>query len=186
MNNVQIADIMTREPITAAPNSSLLECAKKMVSKKISSLIIIENKKIKGIISQRDILWAMIKKPKKDLKSIQAKEISAKKILTIKPSSSVREAINKMKKLKAERLPVTLDGRLVGILSIKDILNFNPEFYPELEEIKGIKEQESKLKRLRKAFKKKPKQGICEKCGNNDFLKNFNGMMVCESCENCL
>jgi len=87
----------------------------------------------------------------------------------------------KMKKLRFERLPVVQDNELVGMITIKDILSFNPEFYPELEEFAKIREESKKLKRVKKA--QKEIDGICEECGNRDFLHRFNGMLICESCK---
>jgi len=184
MKNILVADIMTREPISTKPDTSLLDCAKKMVRKRVGSLLIIDKKRLVGFISQKDILWALIKKSKKDLSKIKAIDISPKKIATIKPSTTIEEAIQKMKKVKFERLPVLHEGELVGMITIKDILNFHPEFYPELEELSQIREETKKLKRVKKA--EKVHDGVCEECGNLDILHKFNGMLICESCKSLI
>lgn len=180
---ILVADIMTREPVSISPDSNLLECARKMVRQKVGSLLLITNKRLVGFISERDILWALIKKSKEDLRNIKAIDISPKKIATIKPYASIREAMSKMKKVKFERLPVIHEGRLVGILTIRDILNFNPNLYPELDELAKIREESKKLKRVKQAEKRDIiKDGVCEECGNRDVLYRFNGMLVCASC----
>jgi CBS domain-containing protein len=185
MYKILVSDIMTREPITIKPNENLLECAKKMVKKKTGSLLLVENKKLVGLISTQDILWALIKKSKEDLSKIQAKDISPKKIAITKPSASLDEALKKMKESKFERLPVVENTELVGIITIKDILSFNPEIYPELEEFARIREEARKLKLVKKA-KEKDKiplhEGICEECGNYAPLDRYKGMLVCASC----
>ncbi len=173
---------MTRQPITIKPDINLLECAKKMVKKRVGSLIIVNKKQLMGLIVQHDILWALIKKSKEKLKDIKAIDISPKKIITIRPTATVEEAFNKMKGLKVQRLPVTQEGELVGVLTLRDILNFKPEFYPELEELSQIREEPQKLKRL-ESREKKVIEGICEECGHRGFLHKFNGMLVCESCK---
>lgn len=183
MRNVLVADIMTREPIILEPEINLLECAKKMVKQKIGSFPLVRKKKLVGFISQQDILWAMIKKSKEDLKDIKAIDISPKKIATIRPTATVEEASNKMKDLNLQKLPVIQESMLVGIITLKDILAFKPEFYPELEELSRIREESEKLKRLKKT-KEKKSEGICEGCGNHHWLYNFNGALVCESCMN--
>jgi CBS domain-containing protein len=184
MYKILVSDLMTREPITASPNSDLLECAKKMVQKKTGSLLLVNNKRLVGLISTHDILWALVKKSKEDLSKIQAKEISPKKIAIIKPSATLDEAIKKMKESKFERLPVVDNNELVGIVTVKDILSFNPEIYPELEEFAQIREESRKLKLVRKAKEMKdiPQEGVCEECGNHDILHRVNGMLVCASC----
>ena len=180
MKNILVSDVMTREPITSPPDTNLLECAKKMVRQKVGSLLLVENKKLLGFISEKDVLWALIKKSKEDLSKIKAIDISPKKIAIIKPSNTIKEAIEKMKRLKFERLPVIEDNELVGMLTIKDILNFNPEFYPELEEFAKIREESAKLKRIKKS--KQMNEGICEECGNHDFLFHQDGRVICDSC----
>ncbi len=184
MKNILVADIMTREPVTTSPTSNLLDCAKKMVKEKVGSLVITDKKKLVGFISQKDILWALTKKPIESLKKVRAIEISPKKIAVIKPTCTIKEAISKMKKLKFERLPVVHENKLVGVITIKDILNVHPEVYPELEEFAEIKEESEKLERIKKAEKRR--DGICEECGHNGLLFRVNGMLVCESCRDSI
>ncbi len=185
MNKILVADLMTRDALSVKPETNLLECAKKMVRKNTSSLLLMHEKKLVGFITQQDILWALIKKSKEDLSKIKAIDISPKKIATIKPTSNIEEAINKMKKLKFERLPVIHEKKLVGIISIRDILTFNPEFYPELEELAKINEESEKLKRIKRTKEKTPeREGICEECGNYGSLYKINGTLICSSCKN--
>ncbi len=182
MRNILVADIMTREPVTIKPSTNLLDCARKMVKKKVGSLLIVDGKKLVGFLSRQDILWALIKKSKKDLSEIKAIEISPKKIATIKPSATIHEALKKMNKLKFDRLPVINEKILVGMLTAKDILNFHPEYYPELDEFAQIKEETQKLKRVKKSKKRALTEGICSECGNHDILVRENGMLLCLSC----
>ncbi len=183
MNNVLVADIMTRDPITIKPDTNLLECSKKMIKKRVGSLLLTEKGELKGLITEHDILWAIIKKSKEDLSQIKAEEISPRKIATIRPSATIEEAFKKIKRLKFERLPVVQEKQLKGLLTIRDILNFKPEFYPEIDEISKIREESNKLKRIKRAKERKSvHEGICEECGNQELLYRFNGMLVCDSC----
>ncbi len=180
MDRILVSDVMTREPITILYTANLLECAKMMVKKKVGSLLLVDKKRLLGFISEKDIIWALIKKSKDDLSQIRAIDISPKKIAVIKPSNTIREAVEKMKKLKFEKLPVIDNNELVGMLTIKDILNFNPEFYPELEEFARIREESDKLKRIKKT--KEIGEGVCEECGNSDLLYHQDGRVMCDSC----
>lgn len=67
MEHIFVSDVMTRDPITAKSDTNLLECAKRMVRKRVGSLLLVEKKKLVGIISEKDILWALVKKSKEDL-----------------------------------------------------------------------------------------------------------------------
>ncbi|MEK6847655.1 MAG: CBS domain-containing protein [Nanoarchaeota archaeon] len=186
MENTLVADVMTRYPVTAKPNESLLSCAKKMVRKTVGSLLLVEDGKLVGFISQKDILWAMIKKPNADFSQIKAIDISPKKIITVKSNSTVKEALGKMNKTKFDRLPVVSNGKLEGMITVRDILSFHPEIYPELEEFAKIREEQEKLKRTGLEKEGVLSDGICEECGEREILYRINGMLVCESCRNSI
>ena len=184
MERVLVADVMTREPITIKPDTNLLECAKKMVRKRLGNILIINKKRLVGFISNRDILWALIKKSKNDLSKIKAIDISPKKIATIKPFATIEEAVKKMKKVKFYRLPVIKNKELVGMITLKDILNFHPELYEELKESAQIREESRKLKRIKKAKNRIVREGICEECGKQGVICKIDGILICESCMN--
>jgi signal-transduction protein with cAMP-binding, CBS, and nucleotidyltransferase domain len=158
-----------------------------MARGRVGSLLIVNQKKLEGFITQRDILWALVKKPSADLTKIMAIDISPKKIITIKQDANLREAISKMNKTKFDRLPVVNGSELIGIITAKDILNFHPEVYPELEEVSRIREEEEKLKRLNELKESAVvTDGICEECGNRDELYRIHGMLVCASCKDSI
>jgi CBS domain-containing protein len=186
MEDILVADIMTQDPVTVSPNTNLLECAKIMVKKRVGSLIIINQKKLVGFLAQSDILWALIKRPQSALSKIKSIDISPRKLATIKPTTTVKEAFQKMKKLKFERLPVIQKGELVGVITIRDILNFHPELYPEIDEFTKIREETEKLKRIKKAREFSGKEGICEECGAKELLYRFNGRLICANCKDFL
>jgi CBS domain-containing protein len=183
MKKILVADIMTQNPEIVRPDTSLLECAKKMVKKRIRSLMIVENKKLIGFVTQRDVLWAIIKKRGTDLSKIKAIQIGVKKVTTIKPTTTLEEALKKMKKTKFRRLPVVENKELVGIITIRDILSFHPELYPEMDEIDKIKQDTEKLKRMKKAKNREfMHEGHCEECGVTDILQKIDGRLLCSSC----
>jgi len=184
MKNIMVSDLMTQDPITISPDINLLECVKKMVKKRTGSVLIVDKKKLVGLISEHDILWALTKKLPSDLAKIKSIDISPRKIATIKPSAPIEEAWRKMKKLKFERLPVIKDKELIGLITAKDILNFHPELYRELDEFAKIREEARKLKAMKKV--KGPQgitEGICEGCGNQEILYRSHGSLLCSSCK---
>ena len=179
MKDLLVVDIMTRELLTASPSLNLMECAKKMVKNRVGSLVIVEKEKLVGFISQKDILWALTKHS--DLTKIKAIDISPKKIAVIGPNCTIKEAIEKMNRLKFEKLPVVNGNKVVGFITARDILNVHPEVYPELEEFAKIREDAEKLRRIKDA--KDLGEGICEECGHQGLLFNVDGRLVCESCK---
>jgi len=181
---VKTGDIMTRNFVSVSPDTSLLDCAKKMVKKRVGSLVLEEKSHLKGIITEGDIIWAMTKKSKKDLDKIKASEIAPKKIVTIKPSADLYDALQKMKKTKYRWLPVTLNKNIIGFLTLKDILRIEPSLFEMASEIMQIKEEGSKLKR-RKAGEDFV-EGPCEECGNFSLLYAVDNRRICDSCRDSM
>jgi len=183
MAKILISDIMTREPISVSPDTNLLDCSKKMVKKKIGSLLLVENKILKGIITTQDILWAVVKKSKSDLSKIKASDIAPRKTVSIQPDSSVEDAVKKIKKFKFHRLPVVKNGEILGLITLRDILNFYPELNTQFKEMDSIREETEKMKRLENARERAVvRDGICEECGERGPLYRINGNLMCSSC----
>ena len=69
---VKVGDVMTRDFVSVKPDTSLKDCSRIMIKKRVGSLILAEDKQLKGLLTERDIVWALTKTP--DLKNVQAKE----------------------------------------------------------------------------------------------------------------
>lgn len=179
MRRLAVGDVMTRNFIAVRPSTHLLDCAKEMVKKRVNSLLISENSKLVGILTQKDILWAITKKPNINLKSIKAIDIAARKVAVIKPSAELSEAFRKMKRFNFRRLPVISKGRLVGMLTLNDILKIEPTFYQDVGDLVDIKEESKKLKQVDVEW---PLEGLCEECGQfGDLLKVYD-RLLCADC----
>ncbi len=183
---IKVGDIMTRDFISVKPDTSIKDCAKMMIKKRVGSLVLQENNRLKGLITERDIIWAITKKSIDELKNIKAKDLAKKKITTIKPSADLYEALTKMKKSKYRWLPVIVKKNVVGFLTLKDILRIEPSLF-EIAHSQGvfqIREEEEKLRRKEFRRKETLKEGVCEECGNFDFLYEQDGKLICEGCRN--
>lgn len=183
MAQILISDIMTREPKSVSPDTNLLECAKRILKNRIGSLLLVENKQLKGIITTHDILWAIVKKSKEDLSKIKASDIAPRKLITIQPDSTIEDAVKRIKKFKFHRLPVVKNGEVLGLVTLRDILGFYPELNAELRQVESIREETEKLKRLGGAKERVVIQdGVCEECGARGALYRENGLLMCSSC----
>ncbi len=181
---VKVGDIMTRNFVSAKPDISVINAVKLMVKKRVGSLLLVENEVLKGILTEKDVMWALSKKSKKDLADIQANNICAKKIITIKPSTDIYDAMRLMKKKKFRRLPVTIKKKVIGYLTLKDLLRIQPELFEISQEGYTIKEQAEKLKR--KQAGEQFKEGLCEECGNFDIIYNQDGKLICITCREAM
>jgi CBS domain-containing protein len=142
-----VGDIMTQNFIHVKPDTSLINCTQTMIKKRVGSLILKEKDIISGILTEKDIIWALYKKGGKDFDQILAKDVATKKVISIRPEASIEEAITKMNKKKIRRLPVIANKQMIGYITQKDILRFHPDLLESISEIKSIREEAEKLKR---------------------------------------
>ncbi len=182
-SGMNVSDIMTRNFISAQPEASLLECSKLMVKNKVGSLIIQSGKKVHGILTEGDIIAAIVRRKNADLGKIQARDIAAKKLITVKPEEDVMTALSKMRKSYHKRLPVVAGGEIVGIITVKDILKIHPELFSEVSFAFRIREEMEKLGRVSEIKGiRLSGEGRCEECGNFDTLYKSDGVLLCGSC----
>ena len=185
---IKVGDIMTRDFISVKPDTSIKDCARIMIKKKVGSLILQENKKLKGLLTERDIIWALTKKSAEELKEIKAKDLAKRKIITTKPSADLYNTLQKMGKSNCRWLPVTVNSNVIGLITLKDILRIERGLFEIAQAHRSFKIREEKEK-LRRTYERKSmgkRDGICEECGNFDFLQNIDGRMICEGCSDSM
>lgn len=113
----QSSDLTIRDVITISPDASIAEANEIMNMEDVSGLPVVENKMVIGIISRRDIKPIINSNSKKKVKDIMTEEV-----LTIPESTTPDEALDLAYENKVERLPVVRDGEIMGIVTIRDIL----------------------------------------------------------------
>ena len=124
-----VSDWMTRKVITIAPDSSVSDAVKLMKEKKIKHIPVVKDERLKGIISDRDIREFMPSKATSLdvyelhylLATTKVKEMMKTKVFTITADSAVEEAAMLMFDYNIGSLPVVEDGKVVGIISDRDI-----------------------------------------------------------------
>ena len=181
-HRIRVGDVMTREYTHIHPDTSLYNTAKTMVKKRVGSLLLKSGDNLKGIVTEKDIVWAITKKKCKDLESVKASDIATKKIVTIKPESSLDDALEKMNKKKMRRLPVISNKKVIGYITLKDILKIRPSLFESLSSLEFIKEETDKIQRSESAMSGNFIEAPCEGCGNFDILQKTDNRMICESC----
>ena len=183
-SGIKVGDIMTRTFVSVKPDANLIECAREMMKKRVGSVILKDGQKLVGLLTEKDIIWAMTKKGAKGLDKIKAQDVASKKIATIKPSSDLYEALDRMKKLKFRRLPVTVDGNVIGMLTLKDVLRIEPSLFSDINRVEQIREESEKLSRMK--GEKWVKDGVCEECGNFDILYKIDNRLMCLACKDAM
>jgi CBS domain-containing protein len=126
-----VREYMKSSVITVDKNTILYEIAKIMTEKNVGSVIVVENGKPVGIITERDIVRAIGKGKKLDTK---AEEFMTASLITIKEDSPVTGALALMRQFNIRHLPVVNEkGELTGIISIRDIARAVDDMFENLE-----------------------------------------------------
>jgi CBS domain-containing protein len=127
---MKVRDIMTREVVTAGRNDALTLADDLMKTKGIRHLPVVEDGRLVGILTQRDLFQAAMssamgfgeKARKEFLKTVLVKEVMTEEVVTIAPDADAREAARRMLDRKVGCLPVLEDTKLAGIVSESDLL----------------------------------------------------------------
>ena len=125
MLNKKVKDIMTTDVITTTSDIDVVYAFEKLMKHKISSLPVVEDDKLIGIITATDVGHNLIL-DKYEL-GTSVDEIMIRSVITISPEDSLESAIKMMKECVSSsgilnQLPVVENGKLVGIISDGDII----------------------------------------------------------------
>ena len=125
MMTKKVKEIMTKDVITTTSDIDVVYAFEKLMKHKISSLPVVEDEKLIGIITATDVGHNLIL-DKYEL-GTSVEEIMIKSVITVSPEDTLEDAINIMKTGVSSsgilnQLPVVEDGKLVGIISDGDII----------------------------------------------------------------
>jgi CBS domain-containing protein len=109
---------------TIAPTATLAEATKILATRKIGALVVTgAGDRITGIISERDIVRAFAQHGGGAF-GLLLSEVMTRKVVTCAPADTVAMLMERMTAGKFRHLPVVDDGRLVGIISIGDVVKY--------------------------------------------------------------
>jgi CBS domain-containing protein len=103
------------------PDTSVYHALELMVEKNVSALLVMEAEKLAGIFTERDYARKVVLKGKSS-KETQIGEIMTRELITVSPASSIDDCMQLMTGKFIRHLPVVADNKLVGIISIGDVV----------------------------------------------------------------
>ena len=124
--DLQIAEFMTQRPVTVPIGTSIQKASEKLSYYRIGSLVVVdEDKKLLGIFTTRDIVYDIIALDKNPVKTL-VDDIMVTNIITISPEKTIQEAMELMSTNDIRQLPVVTGEKLIGFVTMKDILRVEP------------------------------------------------------------
>ena len=100
---------------------TVYEALKIMDEKNVGALLVMEDQRLKGIISERDYARKIVLKGKSSQETT-VKEIMAEKVITVLPEDDIEKCMGLMSGRKIRHLPVMKDDKVLGVISITDVV----------------------------------------------------------------
>jgi CBS domain-containing protein len=116
----RVRDTMTPDPRAVAPDESIAEAARLMRDQDVGSLPVIEEGRLVGMLTDRDITVRVIAEGRSP-QTATVGEVFSHNPVTVEPNEDLAEALRLMARHQVRRLPVVESDRLVGILAQADV-----------------------------------------------------------------
>src|SRR5919199_2807274 len=114
-----LADLMTSDVLSVAPEDTIGEAAQKMVDREVSSVAVLDFGRLIGILTERDLTRAVAGRTHSS--EARVREWMTPDPVTVSESTPAEEAAAVMFERKFRHLPVVEDERTIGIISIRDL-----------------------------------------------------------------
>ena len=121
----QVAEILGdkgREVLKIEADASVLEAVRQMVEANIGSLLVTDGGEIKGIVTERDYLRRVTLEGRTEDSPVR--EIMTSPLIVVTPETPIDECMALMTDRRIRHLPVAEDGKVVGLVSIGDVVKF--------------------------------------------------------------
>jgi CBS domain-containing protein len=125
-----VAEVMNRNVLSVDPTASIGEAAEKMVDAGVGAVVVMEDGvRLIGIVTERDILRAVAQRAR--AAEARVRQWMTESVITIEPETTVDEAATMMFEKNFRHLPVMRDGRLLGIVSLRRLSQYEFEHSKE-------------------------------------------------------
>lgn len=168
---VLAADIMNKKVLILLPNMTARAAAIVMTKNNVRGMPVIDKGKIVGMLTDRDILREVVA-ASKSADKIRVADIMSKRLFFATKTDSIEKVAQILSKNHISRVPVTDNGKLIGLITMTDVLKVMPNYLRLLREELRVNTKEDALS-----------IGNCEKCGAYETLKiGDDGLFVCDTC----
>ncbi len=127
-----VGQLMTRDLSFIAAEASIQEAARAMHDRHIGSLLVKEQDEFSGIVTETDVVEAVADKLD-EIPRLTVQRVMSKPIITVERNMSPHYARDLMADRKIRHLGVTEDGKIVGVVSVRDLLAYFKTVSKEME-----------------------------------------------------
>jgi CBS domain-containing protein len=115
-----VRDTMTAQPTTVERSRPVAEAARLMRDQNVGSLPVVEEGRLIGMITDRDIVIRLVAESR-DVESATVADAYSDQPVTVEPEEDLDQALNLMARYQVRRLPVTEGDRLIGMITQADV-----------------------------------------------------------------
>ena len=135
---MQIKEVLTTQVVSIAPEESVSVAARSLSRNNIGSLPVCSaDGKLRGMVTDRDIVLRSVA-ANEDAGQQTVREIMTRRLVTVAPEDSLDLAAGLMAKEQVRRLPVVSGGKLVGMISTRDLLQAPGMTMGAMKALEGI------------------------------------------------
>ena len=125
-----VAEVMNRSVLAVDPTASIGEAAEKMIEGGVGAVVVMEDGvRLTGIITERDLLRAVAQRVR--AAEARVRQWMTESVITIEPDTPIEDAAKMMFERNFRHLPVSRDGRLLGIVSLRRLSQYEFEHAKE-------------------------------------------------------
>lgn len=122
MTAKELLETKGKEVISMESNSTVEAAIEMMAGKKISAVLVTENKKPVGIFTERDVLRSYLTKKGISFNGIYLREVMTANLIIAEPDEDLCNVMSVMIEKGIRHMPVSDKGNIIGMLSIRDVL----------------------------------------------------------------
>ena len=118
----EIKSIVREQVVTASPDASLAELAGLMDDEDVGSVVVVEEDRPQGIVTDRDIAIEVVSR-EEDPAAVTARDVMSEDLATVDADSGIFDVLRTMESASVRRVPATdADGNLAGIVTFDDFV----------------------------------------------------------------
>ena len=127
---VLVRDRMRRHVITTSPGETVRKAVESMAENDIGCIVVCQGARLLGILTERDVVKRIVASGA-DPNFTKVSDVMTKKLIGLDSKKTVQEAVGILKKGRIKRLPVIEGGKLVGIITMTDLIDSMREIEKE-------------------------------------------------------
>ena len=129
--------IQRQHLVRAAPSATVFDVAALMSEARVGCIPVLEADRLVGVFSERDLMTRVVVEGK-DPHRTSVESVMTREVVTASLDDRVGRCLDKMRSCGCRHLPVVVEGRVIAMISMRDLMR--DEIEEQVEEIRGLRE----------------------------------------------